>query len=262
MHVFDMSVQTLHDKNNLRRLFPHVPPEQIQHEEFKYMNTEEDATKTIHLMQEYCTEHGVDDFKQLTIADAFACLGGNTYSFSVTFKHVMAYEIDANRFHFLKQNVQNYPGQREKQTVFVKKNCLARNGILYIPQDIIFMDPPWTNPRTNEVDSHVFEFVNKLCKRIGKKRTAKYIFLKLPLESKYPDEFALLKQELSVCWTDISIFTLSRMKGDEQVPSYTIVCACYNDMYNQDTHVTKTTHKLKNLGVSVLLAQLQDTMRM
>jgi 16S rRNA G966 N2-methylase RsmD len=236
---------------NLRRLFPHVPPEQIQNQEFRYMSTEEDATNTIDLMTEYCAQHDDKDPKELTIADAFACLGGNTYSFSVTFKHVMAYEKDEKRFNFLKKNVRKYPGQRTNRTVFVYKDCLAKNGILYIPRHIIFLDPPLANPKTNEVDSHVFRFAADLCNRIGKNATTKYIFLKLPLQSNHIDDFALLEKEMSVYWTDIEIHTLSRVKRGEEVPSYTIVSAYYNGISSQHTHV-------KNQHVSVLLAQLQQ----
>ena len=245
-----------HDNNNkhLRRLFPHVPPEQMQNEEFRYMSTEEDATNTITLITEYCADHNDNNPKELTIADAFACLGGNTYSFCETFKHVMAYEKDAQRFKYLNQNVQNYPGQRTNRTVFVYKDCLAENGILHNPQDIIFLDPPWANPNTNTVDSHVFHFVTDLCDRIGKQGTAKYIFLKLPLKSNHTDDFALLEKEISVYWTDIKIHTLSRVKRGVQVPSYTIVCAYYNGMSSEDTHV-------RNQQLSVLLAQLQQTIQ-
>jgi hypothetical protein len=247
-----MSTRQKKNLENLWRLFPHVPPEQIQNQEFRYMSTEEDATNTIDLMTEYCAQHDDKDPKEFTIADAFACLGGNTYSFSVTFKHVMAYEKDEKRFHFLKQNVRNYPGQRTNRTVFVYKDCLAKNGILYVPRDIIFLDPPWANPDTNEVDSHVFRFVADLCNRIGKKGTTKYIFLKLPLQSNHIDDFASLEKMMSVYWTDIKMLTLSRVKRGEEVPSYTIISAYYNGMSSQNTHV-------RNQQLSILLAQLQQT---
>ena len=249
-----MSTRQKRNLVTLRRLFPHVPLKQMVNQEFRYMSTEEDANNTIKIMTEYCKEHGQNDPKDLTITDAFACLGGNTYSFCVTFKHVMACEKDETRFHFLKQNVRNYPGQKTNQTVFVYKDCLSKNGILYVPRDIIFLDPPWENPITNKVDSHVFQFAADLCNQIGKQRTAKYIFLKLPLQSNHIDDFASLEKMMSVYWTDIKMLTLSRVKRGEEVPSYTIISAYYNGMSSQNTHV-------RNQQLSILLAQLQQTIQ-
>jgi hypothetical protein len=163
----------------------------------------------------------------------------------------MAYEKDKKRLRFLKQNVRNYPGQRTNRTVFLYKNCLAQNGILHTPRDIIFLDPPWENPKNNQVDSHVFHFVIRLCNRIAQQRTAKYVFLKLPLQSNHIDDFIFLKDQMSVYWTDINI-TLSRVKGSHEVPSYTLVCACYKDTSEKHVH-------FKNQQVSALLAQLHQT---
>jgi hypothetical protein len=252
-----MSVQTSQTKKILRTLFPHVPPEQIQNQEYRYMSTEEDATNTINIMTKYCREHGENDPKELTIADAFACLGNNTCSFCETFKNVVAYEKDETRFHFLQTNVRTYPGQKPHPNVFVYKDCLAENGILYIPRDIIFWDPPWENPRTKAVDSHVFHTVIDLCKKISQKGTTNYVFLKLPLQSKHTHDFESLRTEMSVYWTDIEILSISRLKGGVQVPSYTIVCAYYKDTANMND--TAQYNGTFNTRVKALLARLHNS---
>jgi hypothetical protein len=77
--------------------------------------------QTINIMTQNCSRHGQNDPASLTIADAFACLGGNTYSFYVTFKSVVAYEKDKTRFNCLQQNVQDYPIQETKPPVLVLK---------------------------------------------------------------------------------------------------------------------------------------------
>ena len=80
-----------------KKLFPYVKPEHIQNKEYRYMSTVEDSTNTMWLIQLYVKTYGGKQVKNMSIADAFACLGGNTYFFAEAFAHVSAYEIDVRR---------------------------------------------------------------------------------------------------------------------------------------------------------------------
>jgi hypothetical protein len=233
-------------------LFPHVSEDQINNGEQFMMSTADDARKTIDIMQTYC-----GDTASLTIADAFACLGGNTYSFSIAFKSVDAYEMDETRCRGLQQNVLDYPGQEQNQNVTVKcQDCQDPDGILDTQYDVIFLDPPWVNPATDEVDGQVFEDAFVLSKLIAEKQTAEYIFLKLPLKSKYPYEFPQLIRRMAQHWTHIHEKIIVRRK-----PSYTIVCASRRTPSATHTHAAHThaahTHAKRHAHMSALLTQLR-----
>ena len=229
----------------------HIPAEQIKNGEDKMMSTDEEARKTIHFIRDYCRKHGVQNTKSLTIADAFACLGGNTQSFSISFKSVVAYEIDQKRYEGLTENVRAYPGQAEHPTVTVKcQDCRATGGILDTYHDVVFMDPPWVTTTTKKVDSKVFIDARDLATRIAEAKTAKYIFLKLPLEAKFPDEFAALRKDISKHWSVIQARILTRHKRRGQQPSYTIVCA-----YQKAPSAAHTSSEALNT-MSLLLTQL------
>jgi hypothetical protein len=202
-------------------LFPHVPSEFIKNGEHRYMSTDGDAWQTIDIMKVYCHKHGHKDLASLTIADAFACLGGNTYSFYTTFKKVVAYELDENRREKLRVAVQRYTAQENKDPVEVRGDCRGEGGILQNEHDVIFLDPPWAAPSTGEVGAHVFEEAGELCKQIAEHKTAQFVFLKLPLQAKFPGEFKRLHENMQVHWTDITNRMIHRRLG----ATYTIVCA-------------------------------------
>ena len=226
-------------------LFSHVPEDQITNGEQFMMSTADDARKTIHIMQTYC-----GDTASLSIADAFACLGGNTYSFNIAFKSVVAYEEDETRCRGLQQNVLTYPRPEQNQNVTVKcQDCQADGGILDTEYDVIFLDPPWVNPETDEVDGKVFEDAFVLSKRIAEKQTEEYIFLKLPLQSKHPDAFPKLIRRMFDHWTHIRTEIIFRKN-----PSYTIVCAHRKPPSTTHTH---TTHTKRHAHMSALLTQLR-----
>lgn len=84
------------------------------------------------------------DVKINTILDMTAGIGGNTISFCKNFKNVISVEIDSNRFHILKNNVNNYS----------YKNITLFNGdsVKLLPDynqqiDAVFIDPPWGGPK-------------------------------------------------------------------------------------------------------------------
>ena len=138
-----------------------VPRGQAGKAELRMMSTVEDARHTITFMTEYCIEHNDNDLQQLTIADAFACLGGNTHSFCRTFKDVVAYEIDDTRRENLTINMRRYG---RKCRVF--GDCEAEeNGIFTTPRDIIFLDPKEKESITGRILSNY----RQTCPRTGMK---------------------------------------------------------------------------------------------
>ena len=197
------------------------------------MSTDKDATQTTAFMEQYCKRFGQFP-ENLTIADAFACLGGNTYSFSNTFKHVDAYEVDPTRYRNLQKIVQKYP---LKAKVSVKcQDCKAEGGILQINYGVVFLDPPWVNQEANPpiVDNKVFDDAFTLCTQIADAHTAEYIFLKLPIQAKdnpghdFEASLRILKENMSALWGDIYDRTIHRGKKGER-PVYTIVGARLKD---------------------------------
>jgi hypothetical protein len=87
------------------------------------------------------------------------------------------------------------------------------------------------------VGAHVFEEAGELCKQIAEHKTAQFIFLKLPLQAKFPGEFNRLHENMKVHWTDITNRMIDRRLG----ATYTIVCALRkapSPANTQDTHRT------------------------
>ena len=76
-----------------------------------------------------------------TITDGTACVGGNTYSFSVFFDRVYAVEIDPLRCSYLSHNL----GILEVSNVMIF-NIDIISCCKFLQQDMIFLDPPWGGP--------------------------------------------------------------------------------------------------------------------
>lgn len=243
----------------------HAPKDQTQpmfevsvpKAEIRMMSTIEDAMHTIAFMTEYCRGHSDNDLKKLTIADAFACLGGNTLSFCRTFKDVVAYEIVQDRFEKLQSNTTAF-----SNICLFNQDCRNENGILdsSIPRDVIFLDPPWENPATEEVDDSVFTEAIDLCKKISQRTTTKYVFMKLPLqysEKKHEtinniSNYDNMLTSMSNDWIDVSINIVSRMKKWGPQPTYSIVCACRKQTSSAHTH----PGRVESQRVRLLLMQL------
>jgi predicted RNA methylase len=217
-------------------------------------------------MKQYCAKHQDKNVGALTIADAFACLGGNTFSFAENFKQVTAYEIDEERFKALKKNVDNYPAQNKKHNVTVKwQNCCDQGGILDTNYDVVFLDPPWINPKTNIDDGSVFGYTLNLCNQMAESRMAKYIFIGLPIQAldHKNQTFSLQKklheflEHLSVHWDDVQHKPIYRtnIHGSREV--YRIVCARRKDTPAPHKHHATTPGMHTNAKLAALLAQLR-----
>lgn len=81
------------------------------------------------------------DYKDITITDATAGIGGNTISFMSNYGKVNAVEINKTRFNCLKNNVNLYFTRDNLNVEFINQDYLE----IYkkLEQDIIFFDPPW-----------------------------------------------------------------------------------------------------------------------
>ncbi len=182
----------------------------------------------------------------MSIADAFACLGGNTYFFAEAFREVSAYEIDeTRRSHLIEDIVAFY--KRNNVHVFV--DCgVGQHNIFEKKHDVVFLDPPWLNPQTKFVDDFVFAEVQKICARLADTATTQYVFVKLPLMSDHESSFETLLKDMSAKWGDIHSETITRKKrGGYHVAKYTIVCARLKPLGVHTLYVGRTDDSVKDL---------------
>jgi predicted RNA methylase len=78
--------------------------------------------------------------KSAKVADATACVGGNTYSFAQHFRTVHAYELDPVRAAYLAHNIRVLSIQN---VTVIGGDVLRR---MNQPYDLVFIDPPWGGP--------------------------------------------------------------------------------------------------------------------
>lgn len=122
-----------------------------------------------------------------SIIDMTACIGGNVISFAKQFQHVIAIELNKNRYDMLKYNVDKV---MQLKNVF----CVCGDSLDVIQdmkfntiQDILFIDPPWggVNYKKNIAihlqlnDMDIGEIVCKLF--MSDSPIIKYIAIKIPV---------------------------------------------------------------------------------
>lgn len=79
-------------------------------------------------------------YGELKILDGTAGIGGNSISFALYFKNVIAIEKNSQRFEYLKENI---------NSLNLNVKLINGNVLDYIKTeiyDIIFLDPPWGGP--------------------------------------------------------------------------------------------------------------------
>jgi 16S rRNA G966 N2-methylase RsmD len=140
----------------------------------KYSITLPDKTQIItNLIEKYM---GTND---ITITDAMACVGGDTLTFSKTFKSVNACELDKTRFEYLKHNMEIF---EQKNINFINDDYL--NIYHKLTQDVIYIDPPWGGPEYKTKSSIKIKLGEKkleeICDDIIQKKLCKLLVLKLP----------------------------------------------------------------------------------
>jgi hypothetical protein len=190
------------------------------------MSTADDAVETVRIMDAYVKS----PLANMTIADAYACLGGNTSAFSRAFKSVRAYEIDETRREQLQRNIdKDIGGYYAKKNVEVFPDCTdAGSGIAAQTQDVVFLDPPWwcANPQHKCIDSCMFAGLIATCGALAASGSTDFVFLKLPSAQNYPllrPGLAELKTAMAAAeWTGIETHPITRSNSSS---SYQIICA-------------------------------------
>lgn len=84
-----------------------------------------------------------------TIVDGTACIGGLTYTLTNAFRRVIAIELDARRFGYLRNNM-------ELLNV-ASAVCCIQGDVLSVAKNVdasaIILDPPWGGPEYKNLDS-------------------------------------------------------------------------------------------------------------
>ena len=189
--------------------------------ELTMMSTADDAAATVSIMDAYVKA----PLSNMTIADAYACLGGNTSAFSHAFKSVRAYEIDPVRREQLDFNIRHkIGGYYAKDNVTVCTDCTdAQEGIAATPQDVVFLDPPWWCADHKTVDACMFAGLAATCRDLA--ASTSFVFMKLPSAQNYPGLRPGLDQlhtEMKAEWADVESHPITRANPRS---SYQIVCA-------------------------------------
>ena len=115
----------------------------------------------------------------ITITDAMACIGGDTLTFSQTFKNVNAVEMDLERYNYLVHNMEVFEC---KNITFYNKNYLEI--FKELKQDVIYLDPPWGGPEYKNKKIIKIKLgetrLEELCDDIIQNKLCKLLVLKLP----------------------------------------------------------------------------------
>jgi len=115
-------------------------------------------------------------YGEVKILDGTAGIGGNTISFALHFKDVIAVEKNNNRFEYLSENVKNLNLNVKLINGNVLEHIKTENF------DLIFLDPPWGGPSYKYEKSLSLSLDNKHLSELVKelKKENKIIVLKLP----------------------------------------------------------------------------------
>jgi trimethylguanosine synthase len=87
---------------------------------------------------EECAIETAQNVKNLTVLDAFGCVGGNSMAFGKYCKKVYMIELDKNRIRMAKNNADVYG---VKNITFIKGDYFMEAP--KIIADVIYLDPPW-----------------------------------------------------------------------------------------------------------------------
>lgn len=128
----------------IERLFPNVSELKLHHklkinkESIMYITIPNDAEQITNIIANHVLKF-FQKCSDVNIIDATAGVGGNTISFSDKFKHVIAIEIDQERFNYLLNNVSVY---HMINVTLYNNDCMKIIPNL-TDNDVIFIDPPW-----------------------------------------------------------------------------------------------------------------------
>lgn len=150
---------------------------QYTSESITYMSKRIDAELITGIIISHTNELGLK-YEDLTITDATAGIGGNTFSFATFFKSVNSVESDVKTFEMLCNNVTmcNY-----KNVTFINGDYV--NVMYDLRQDIVFIDPPWGGRNYKNYDSILLKLseidIEEICYDLILRNNI--VVLKLPL---------------------------------------------------------------------------------
>lgn len=154
-----------------------------------------------------------DDMNNITITDATAGIGGNTFSFAQWFKQVNAVECKSETYKLLKNNIDIYN--------YTNVDCICADYTKIfnqLTQDVIFIDPPWGGKTYKQILKNKLMLsgyhLGIFCKMLIETMTS-LIVLKLPLNF----DFDYFYEELN---TNMLITTIKMHKLDKMY-----ICVIY-----------------------------------
>lgn len=119
------------------------------------------------------------DFKNMSITDCTAGVGGNTINFSKYFKQVYSVELNPVTYGILKHNVFSL----NLKNVFMKNENII-DLISQINSDIVFVDPPWGGTLYKKIKYFNLKLgkmpISYLVNRFFDNKNIKYVVLKCP----------------------------------------------------------------------------------
>lgn len=176
--------------NILKQLFPYIKNKglinflRIDNDSIHYISTKEIAEKITEIIASHMAKFNIDK-NHTIITDAFAGVGGDTISFSKTFNHVYAIEVNKLRFDYLNNNLHVYG--------LTNVNTYHQDFINVINEidnhNAVFIDPPWggtnyknyDNLKISVGDCHELEDIcNTILFSNTMKKNPHIICLKLP----------------------------------------------------------------------------------
>jgi hypothetical protein len=137
---------------------------------FKYDKTAVISITHFDIAENICAEITRILGTDITILDAFACVGGNTVAFARNFASVFAVELDKNRHNMLVSNLWLFS---------LKANTICADIFsVDIVADVVFIDPPWD---TTDKQKRI-TIGGKYITDVIAKFDAKLYVLKLPID--------------------------------------------------------------------------------
>jgi hypothetical protein len=235
-----------HIRQNFKKLDPNV----ITMEEVVMLSTDDDNKQLLKMMTQYIViKYKKRPLSQLSIADAYAGLGGNTVYFAENFSKVRAYEIVDERLAKIRNNCSPF-----KNIEYYKDSTNKTEGITAenMYHDVVYLDPPW-NPKPYQ---KMFVEAIKTCDLLYQSKKAEFLFLMVPLRHCNAHGFDMLKQGIKTQgWEDVQEGIVTRTHhGGVTKPSYTIIYARHPEICPS---VDSDLIESDDVGVCTLLAQLR-----
>lgn len=184
------------------------------------------------------------------ITDSCAGCGGNMISliFSGRFRKVTGVEIDRQRAHFLRQNIQFAFTVRNSETQHAVFHDSYLNQITMLQQDVVFLDPPWGGVKYKNKKKislhlnnvHIAFIVIDLFRNAHINNT-KYIVLKVPLNFDIGD----MCQTLGSADYAFSLQPeQEHVKLMQRFKKYNILCIDFLQLSSPHTNIIDASYRL------------------